>query len=587
MNQTEHLREKILSQNPTDQQRDAIFSKELEFLLRASPGSGKTWTSCRRFIWRGAHWHHKVGGLALLSFTNTAIREFLEATTDVGKRQLLSNPNYVGTFDSFVERFVITPFGHQVTSPSKRPRLFLGPRPGDWKNAKLQAYTETAKGRTRPVPAWEMVPFPADGKVAFRASDRFGGKTLQFKWGNPVRDFFKLGFYTHGQRIYLACCVLRDRPHLARCLARRFPEVIVDEAQDTNIWLLILLNILREKGTRVTLIGDPDQCIYEFSMADASSLSALKKEWRIPELPLSKSFRCNDPIAESVRQLSGNTDFEGCGEAQNEHCHSFIVREPAPAIGFDRSLSEFSALLERAEIPQKNAVILCRAHQQLEAIRGEVNYTGLRGLTKEMALASFHRDTRRDFKKAFQIVECAIREMVDEPNFWDVLDEEPESSNAHLVKLKLWAFTKSPNGLPSVRENGNDWIDKLKASLGDVLKEIGITNLPSLGQKIRRTGLTSGQWELPLFQPQSLFPPIRQETIHQVKGESIDGVLVLGSAKFFNSVVTAVEAGENTEERRLAYVAMTRARHALLIGLPASHYDRHAKTWVGWGFKTF
>ncbi|MEK7678942.1 MAG: UvrD-helicase domain-containing protein, partial [Deltaproteobacteria bacterium] len=110
MNKLETLRDQILSQNPTDQQKDAIFAKELEFLLRASPGSGKTWTSCRRFIWRGANWSYSAGGLALLSFTNAAIREFHEATINVGRRDLLSDPNYVGTFDAFVERFILIPF---------------------------------------------------------------------------------------------------------------------------------------------------------------------------------------------------------------------------------------------------------------------------------------------------------------------------------------------------------------------------------------------------------------------------------------------------------------------------------------------
>jgi DNA helicase-2/ATP-dependent DNA helicase PcrA len=101
-----NLREQILAQNPTDQQGDAIFADELEFLLRAAPGSIKTWTSCRRFIWRGANWPYSAGGLALLSFTNAAIREFHEATIKVGRRDLLSDPNYVGTFDAFVERFI-------------------------------------------------------------------------------------------------------------------------------------------------------------------------------------------------------------------------------------------------------------------------------------------------------------------------------------------------------------------------------------------------------------------------------------------------------------------------------------------------
>jgi hypothetical protein len=122
--------------------------------------------------------------------------------------------------------------------------------------------------------------------------------------------------------------------------------------------------------------------------------------------------------------------------------------------------------------------------------------------------------------------------------------------------------------------------------LGPLLKDLGITNIPKLGQKIRKTGLDETQLALPLFQPQTLFPSIRQETIHQVKGESIDAVLVLGSTRFFNSVVKAIENNENTEERRLAYVAMTRARHALVVGLPSAHFDNHAAQWTEWGFLT-
>ena len=174
--------------------------------------------------------------------------------------------------------------------------------------------------------------------------------------------------------------------------------------------------------------------------------------------------------------------------------------------------------------------------------------------------------------------------MVDEPELWDALDDYPDSENSMRFKLTIWKFTKSSNGLPSVEMNGTDWIDQLKTNLSVVLKDLGIKKLPKLGQKIRRTGLDQAQLALPLFKPQTLFPPIRQETIHEVKGESIDGVLLLGSTKFFNSVVTAIDAGENTEERRLAYVAMTRARHALLAELPASHFDRHAEKWINWGF---
>jgi superfamily I DNA/RNA helicase len=582
MTQAEQLRNQILSQNPTDQQRNAIFADELEFLLRASPGSGKTWTSCRRFIWRGANWHYKVGGLALLSFTNTAVREFYGATIEVGRRELLSNPNYVGTFDSFIERFIITPFGHLLNGTAKRPKLFLIPQPGDWNNKKLQGWIEVKGGKKRPVPAWEIIPFPQNGKVAFRTSSKFGSQVLSFQRENPVNEFFKRGYYSHAQRVYMACRILFKRPHIAECLARRFPEIIVDEAQDTNIWLLILLNFLREKGTKVSLIGDPDQCIYEFSMANATSLPALKEKWKIPEMPLSQSFRCNNAIAASVRQIGGNHNFEGYVDPQNEYSRPFIVRDTSNS--FSYSIASFVNHIENAGISQSTSAILCRAHQQLEAIRGSVNYSALKGLTKEMALAAFFRDIRKDYKKAYQIVEGAIREMVDEPEFWYLLDVDPECEAYHKFRLRLWKFTKSRDGLPSVNENGVNWINKLKARLTPLFGELGITNIPKIGQKIRRTGLNQLQLNLPLFQPQTLFPPIRQETIHQVKGESIDAVLVIGSSKFFNTVVESIDKGENTEERRLAYVAMTRARHSLVVGLPATHFDTHATKWVKWGF---
>lgn len=582
MNKLETLRDQILSQNPTDQQKDAIFAEELEFLLRASPGSGKTWTSCRRFIWRGANWSHAAGGLALLSFTNAAIREFHEATIEVGRRDLLSDPNFVGTFDAFVERFILSPFGHLIIGSSKRPKLFIAPRPGDWNNKKLIVWTELKGGKKRQVPAWEIIPYPDNGKVAFRASITFGGNKLQFVVHNPVNELLRLGFYTHAQRVFWACRLLFDRPHIAELIARRFPEIVVDEAQDTNVWLLILLNFLREKGTKIALIGDPDQCIYEFSMADATSLPALREKWNIPEKPLSQSFRCNNQIAAAVRNIGGNSSFAGCGDGKNEHRRPIVIREPAA--GFAHSVAEFQRALERAGIDEAASAILCRAHQQLESIRGEVNYADLQGLTKDLAQASFFRDCRKDYKRAFQIVESSVRSMAEDSDLWEKVDEKPESDEARRVKLAIWRFVKSQSGLPAVSLSGSEWISRLRQSLGKLITELGIKDVPNLGQKIKRTGLDVTRMELPLFVSQTLFPPIRQETIHQVKGESIDAVLVLGSAKFFNAVVDSVSKGVSSEERRVAYVAMTRARHLLVVGLPAAHFDKHGEKWTGWGF---
>jgi hypothetical protein len=587
MSNLEILRQQILDQLPTDQQREAIFAEELEFLLRATPGSGKTWTSSRRFIWRGANWPYSCGGLALLSFTNAAIREFQAATIEVERRDLLSDPNYVGTFDAFVERFILTPFGHLPFKATKRPKLLVAPRPGDRNNGNLKAWYQSDKG-LRPVPAWEIIPcFLQKKKIGFKASEDFGGHPLQFTNKNPVDELMKLGFYTHDQRVYWASRILKNGPHIANVIARRFPEVIVDEAQDTNVWLLYLLDILREQGVKVTLVGDPDQCIYEFSMANAKWLPALKQKWSIPEKPLSKSFRCNNAIAKAVRNIGGNEDFSGSGDNLSEHCRPFIIKEPGKT--FSRSVTEFEQILNRAGIAKSSSAIICRGHQQVEDIRGQVIYTHLQGETKKLAQASFVRDCRKDYKKAFKLVTTSIRVLVEDQDLWDRVDAAPESEEGQKVQLAIWRFVKSDSGLPSVSLTGTQWISQLRKSLAKIVVELGAEAIPNLNLKIKKTGLDEKQMRLPLFEAETLFPAIRQETIHQVKGESIDGVLVIGSSKFWNSVVDAILKGTisaDSEDRRLAYVAMTRARHLLLVALPASHYDKHVDKWKSWGFIT-
>jgi superfamily I DNA/RNA helicase len=580
MSALDQLRDQILAQSPTEEQRKAIFADELEFLLRASPGSGKTWTSCRRFIWRGAKRHGYPGGLALLSFTNTAIREFQAATIKVGRRELLSEPNYVGTFDSFVERFIITPFGHLVANTARRPKLFLSPLPSHWNNKKLQTWIDTKGGRKMPVPAWEIIPYPENGKVAFKASRGYGGQPLL--GAAAAKEFHRLGYYTHAHRVYLACILLIRRPHIAQLLARRFPEIIVDEAQDTNVWLLILLNQLREKGCKVTLIGDPDQCIYEFSMAEATSLPELKTKWKIPEMPLSKSFRCNNPIADAVRSIGGNAAFHGNGQPLNGHCRPYIVREHTER--FSQSIGVFSVAIENAGLAQQEAAIICRAHNQLELIRGESRYGQLEGVTKELAEASFHRDNRRDFRTAFKKTELALRQVTKESQLWERIDEDSSSAETMKVKLAIWRFVKNESGLPSVSLNGTEWIAAVRGSITQLMHDVGIENPPNVNLRIKKTGLDNQQLALPLFEEEPLFPAIRQDTIHQVKGESIGAVLVLGSTKFWNSVVEAITNGATCEDRRLGYVAMTRARHVLAVGLPAKHFDTHADKWMAWGF---
>ena len=432
-----------------------------------------------------------------------------------------------------------------------------------------------------PVPAWEVIPYPDGTKRRFKASRTFGNQPLASPYG-VVYELLSLGFYTHPQRVFWACELLFKRPHIAELLARRFPEIIVDEAQDSNAWLLFLLNFLRKKGARITLVGDPDQCIYEFSMADATSLPDLKAKWSIPEKPLSRSFRCNNQIAAAVRNVGGNALFTGAGDGANEWRRGFVARESSKT--FSDCLAAFQSLAGQAGVSIDRAAVVCRGHKQLESVRGTVNYKKLQGMTKRLAEAAFRRDSRHDYRGASQTVESVVREITGDDPLWERIDGDPRSPEGMAVALAIWKFVKSPDRLAPVSQLGRRWIPSIRKRLAELMDEIGLQYGANLGHKIRTTGLSTTQKALPLFEAVDEFPRVRQDTIHQVKGESIDAVLVIAGTRFWNSVVEAVQADDNTENRRLAYVAMTRARQLLVVGLPKGHYDKHSRTWVEWGF---
>ncbi|MBT7065145.1 MAG: ATP-dependent helicase [Verrucomicrobia bacterium] len=581
MNRPEELKSLILSQKPTDQQREAIFADDSEFLLRASPGSGKTWTSCRRFLWRAEN-RNGPGGIALLSFTNTAIREFEAASVEIGRRQFLSDPNFVGTFDSFVERFIINTFGHIIPGTTKRPRLFPGERPGDWNNSRLIAWVSN-NGRKLRIPAWLISPRIEAGNIVFDGS--FGYGSLRVPTAEAYKTISQLlqyGYYTHSHRAFWAVRILEDHPDIAQLLARRFPEILVDEAQDTNIWLLQVLRYIRQAGSRVTLVGDPDQCIFAFSQASASSLEELRSEWGLKKKPLNQSFRCNDIIAKTVRNISDNTAFIGYGPPQNEQCRAYVIADSSDE--YDDSLSFFRAKLKEADIQERNAAILCRGHEQLGKIRGELRFSSFKGKTKRLANIAFLRDVDGEYAKAYEKLVVLLRELCDAPEVWDVLDELPDSTQAQAIKLQLWRFIRSEHGLPSIDLSATDWLTCVRERLAALLSSVGVKSPVKLGHTIKKTGMDTKQMTLPLFEQQAADPAMRHETIHQVKGESIDAIMLIGSKPFYDKVVKAALSNSESEERRLAYVAMTRARHLVVVAVPQNHYAKQKAVWQEWGF---
>jgi len=86
----------------------------------------------------------------------------------------------------------------------------------------------------------------------------------------------------------------------------KFDWVFVDEAQDTNpIQRAILRKIMRD-GSRLVAVGDPAQAIYGFRGADSESLAMIASEFNATTLPLSVSYRCAQSVVNYARQWVGH-----------------------------------------------------------------------------------------------------------------------------------------------------------------------------------------------------------------------------------------------------------------------------------------
>ena len=84
-------------------QRKVVFEKEGKFVVRACPGSGKTYSVAARLADRMSKWQLDYQGIAAISFTNAAWQEIeRQVTTHFKIEKPIPYPHFLGTIDSFV-----------------------------------------------------------------------------------------------------------------------------------------------------------------------------------------------------------------------------------------------------------------------------------------------------------------------------------------------------------------------------------------------------------------------------------------------------------------------------------------------------
>jgi DNA helicase-2/ATP-dependent DNA helicase PcrA len=292
----------------------------------------------------------------------------------------------------------------------------------------------------------------------------------------------------------------------------QYQNVLIDEAQDTNVTRRELAFRMLKPGGRVIAVGDPHQAIYGFTGADASALQNIARRAKAVTMPLSVCWRCDQKIIEHARKVVSHiTSFDTEGRG---HVDSVPFNED---------------FLDRL---QEGDTILCRLNKP--------NVSVAVGLLRRGRTA---RIEGRDL--GTKLMSHARKAAPDMPPL-DELLHALGTYQAHQVDLLIRAEKHTAAALLE------DEIEALIVLIDRCLEQ---------GKK-RFADLDFLQQEL--FQDDAHKQRcILLSSVHKSKGLEWPRVYLLGRSDYMPFFKAEME-WEQEQEQNLIYVAITRAKHELI-----------------------
>lgn len=567
---------------PTPEQQAVIEADLVPQRVVACAGSGKTTTAVHRLAEIRRRMGTSRGYAALLSFSNVAVDTFRRQFDELLRRSPeLSSRVYIATVDSFITTHILRPHAHTTMESTRQAFLVNGMEP--FLSAK--SYCVWNDKQSRPVEPHKIgVSWSADDFAFFDCSTPGVRNPLPRNLAAAaVHNLGRTGAYTYETGRYWALLTFGTQPRLLEALAKRYPYIIVDEAQDVGSMHELLLRALQQVGSVLTLVGDPNQSIYEFADADGRFLQNFDvgPSGRLHEL--TKNHRSVQSIVDIANALC-KTAYHSTRAAPKRKHGAYIVKYNSNE--YNKVVDVFASLLAVEGYSVAESRILCRGTQLTNEIQGVPADSG-RGSTRLFAIAAISRDRDGDMAGAMQLAVSAVVRLLDGPDHLRTTIMDPSDTGMERALRRLiWSFVRSSKrGLPSAVEKAkSSWHPQLKARLDSFLSLVTETTRLNPRETWTRNVTAAKLTDVPLWRHDLAHQAdVRPgaTTVHKAKGESIPAVLFV--AKRDN--VRDLLAGPSSEEARIAYVAITRPTDLLVLAVPSDTKPVTMAQLYGLGFQ--
>jgi DNA helicase-2/ATP-dependent DNA helicase PcrA len=446
------------------------------------------------------------------------------------------------------------------------------------------------------------------------------------EWEKELRQLYRAYVTTKQERsildyddLLLYWSYLMQEPRLAADVASHFDHVLVDEYQDTNKLQASVLLALRPEGHGVTVVGDDAQAIYGFRAATIRNILEFPQHFTPPAkvLTLEQNYRSTQPILAAANAVIGLSR-----QRYQKELFSTKTSEQRPrlvAVEDENAqaryiVDEVLATRETGVPLTRQAVLFRTAHHsdllEIELARRNVpfvKYGGLKFLeaahVKDLLSVLRWAENPRDSIAAFRVLQLLpgigpgyaqrIIDTVDAAN-GDLAAlataQVPAATAADWPKLvSLFGdLSAGPTGWPGDVGRARIWYEPYLEAIYDSagVRAGDLEQMEQLAGQYpsRERFLTELTLDPPSAVGDHAVPPHLDEdylilsTIHSAKGQEFDSVWVLNVVDgCIPSDMSTGSREEIEEERRLLYVAMTRAERELHLIYPLRFYVIHQR----------
>lgn len=351
--------------------------------------------------------------------------------------------------------------------------------------------------------------------------------------------------------LVLTTGMLETEPRAAVQVRERYRFFTVDEYQDVSPLQHAMLRVWLGDRDELCVVGDASQTIYSFAGASSSYLLRFGREHPgAREFRLERNYRSTEPIVRAANQLMRGRP--GALTLRAERAVSSRVETPTPALArpapvtaewfsneHDEARAVATAIRDSiaAGVPASEIAVLYRANAQSAVIEGELQSLGI---SARVHGAQRFFD-RAEVRQAVMLMRGQAKVLDDRPLFQVVSD---------VLRACGWNATAPEGG--AARER---W-DALNAILTLLDEQPEGTTMQSFSEELLERSRSHHE---PTVESVTL------SAVHSAKGLEWRLVHLIGMSEGLLPNSYADDEAAIEEERRLAYVAFTRARDELRI----------------------